>query len=579
MKQHLLPIFIIIFAVIVIHGSSIDNCLLLDDFNHRAELQEGGWSFRSLVEASHLGGQRYRVRMWWQEDADLYFFRPVAFFFMRLQYVVGSWQPAVMHVFSLVWACFGATMVMLIAHSFLKHRGWATLAGVLFAIHPANYLTIGWIACQNELMMSAFLLLAMFCYGRYSGWYDDGRQTESNRNKGDGHVIYFVVTVICFIAALGCRENGVVLPLLLILGDYIVRPERFKGRIKIYVILGAILVAYFVIRHLALGEITFPKPPYAYPYDKPGFAGFVIDKFIYYTLGLYAYFPIVGFEWIIALRDQSFLFYGTFAIMAFIWLALLWYFRSRRILLLWVLVAAIPLIPVLPVFASSHHVYFASAGMVLASIIAANWLFHLPIKHASGQIIFRSFVSILIVIHLIGFTVADVIYYIGLAGFSTASQLPAKEVINADKSFHPGDTLFFINLPMLGFNCMPEIEQSTGVSPLTGYVLTFAPAMIAMEHTSQILPVRENQLLIRFEDPGYFSGIIGKALLEAMGRDVYFSEGETFTTPEFNVEITDVGDDAVHQLKITFRKPLDDPSYHFFIASPRFSAYPINFRN
>jgi hypothetical protein len=41
--------------------------------------------------------------MWWQDEADLYFFRPLAFFLIRLEYVVGGWRPAVMHGFSLVW--------------------------------------------------------------------------------------------------------------------------------------------------------------------------------------------------------------------------------------------------------------------------------------------------------------------------------------------------------------------------------------------------------------------------------------------------------------------------------------------
>src|SRR5512147_1999991 len=67
----------------LLQGRSLQYGLVLDDYNHRANLREGGWSFRSLVGASHLGDPRRRVQMWWQREADLYFFRPVAFLLMR----------------------------------------------------------------------------------------------------------------------------------------------------------------------------------------------------------------------------------------------------------------------------------------------------------------------------------------------------------------------------------------------------------------------------------------------------------------------------------------------------------------
>jgi len=239
MKQHAIAIGLIVLAVALLRGGSVRHGLLVDDYNHRAELREGGWSFRSLVEASHLGGPRRRVQMWWQEEAELRFFRPLAFGLMRLEYLIAGWHPAVMHVFSLGWTVLGATLVMLLARAVLGSLRWAGLAGVLFAIHPANYLTQGWIACQSELMLTAFVLSGLLFYGRYSGW--QWRVTEPPRAGGSG---YLAGALACLVATLGCRENGVLLVPLWVLGDGLLRPARTKGRWGFYGLLGGIVAGY-----------------------------------------------------------------------------------------------------------------------------------------------------------------------------------------------------------------------------------------------------------------------------------------------------------------------------------------------
>ena len=43
------------------------------------------------------------------------------------------------------------------------------------------------------------------------------------------------------------------------------------------------------------------------------------------------------------------------------------------------------------------------------------------------------------------------------------------------------------------------------------------------------------------------------------------------------VEVVAGGNTGIREFLFTFRRPLDHQSYHFFMASPRFSAYPLKF--
>jgi len=564
----------IVLAVCVMHGYSVRTGLLLDDFNHRAELREGDWSFQSLVEASHLGNPRRRVRMWWQDEADLYFFRPLSFLLMRVEYVLGDWRPAVMHVFSLLWTVAAASLVMGLAQASGLGARWASLAGVLFALHPANTLTTWWLACQNQQMVTVFVLAGLWCYGRWSGWW---RRVDGG-SSGQAGAGWLAAALLLWVAALGCRENGVMLAPLVVLGDLTVRPQRTRGRWGVYMLLGVVLLGYLAVRYATLGPLEVPGRPYAYPPGSPGFARFVVDKFFYSLLGLTAFVPIIGFSAMQYLQAHPVLLYGGFAAAAGIWAAAIRWLRPARVFWLWLIVATVPLLPVLPVFASSHHLYLASAGIVLAAVtlLHAIWL-RVAAWSGAGAVAARAGLGVLLVVNVAVFVGLDLLNGIGIAGFSAGSQLPAEEVIRLAGPLRPGDRLFFINLAPIGFNCMPAIEEGRGVAPLTGYVLTFGSSLLRMDEPACVERVGPRSLRVRQEGSGYFSGLIGRSMLEAVGRDRPFAPGERFTTEDFDVEVVRSDEQGIRELLFTFRRPLDDPGYHFFYGSFVFSAYPLRF--
>ncbi|MBI4579065.1 MAG: hypothetical protein HY718_05140, partial [Planctomycetes bacterium] len=313
----------------VLYGRSISGGLVLDDHNHRAELRDGNWSFRSLVEASHLGGTHRRVQMWWQHDADLYFFRPLAFLIIRATYVAGGWRPEVMHVASLAWGVICATLVFALAWRATGRFGWALFAAVVFVMHPNNFLAPRWVACQNEQMAAAFTLAALLTYGYYSGWWPSASTASPT-----GRLVALLAALACYVAALGCRESAIILPAILLAGDLATRGRtagttpageipRRSPRVAAYLCFAAIAVAYLLVRRHMLGPVTIPDRPYAWPPGEPGFLGFILDKFVYYVIGLWAYIPIVGFAGQQQMHAHPAVFYGLFALIVIVWTTIL----------------------------------------------------------------------------------------------------------------------------------------------------------------------------------------------------------------------------------------------------------------
>jgi len=600
---------LLIVLTAILQGRSTGYGLVLDDYNHRAELREGDWSLRSLVNASHLGDPRRRVRMWWQDEADLYFFRPLAFLLMRATYVAGDWRPEIMHLASLGWGVLCAALVLLLGRRATGSNGWGLLAATIFLMHPNNFLTPRWIACQNEQMATAFTLAALLFYGSYAGWWrqdEPGRdsppdadtlgQSAGNRRlqprrwKG---IAALILALACYVAALGCRESAVILPILLVIGDSVAAPRAagasstamasenrpallIRTRLLPYAAFVCIAVVYLALRRQMLGPLTIPARPYAWPMNEPGFLPFIAGKFVYYILGLWAFIPIIGFAGQEQMRAQPAIFYGLFAAILIGWTAILAWLRPSRQIWLWSALAVVPLGPVLPVFASAHHLYLASAGMAVATVLAAqSALEWARMRNTLFRKFARASVVGLICLALLVFTGANYILDSGVAGLAAACQLPIRQVVQLDRPMHAEDKLFFINLPMLAFNCIPAIEEARGVTPLTGYVLTFAPAFLRMDRPAHVEALAPNRLRVWLDDPAYFSGLIGRSILQGIGRERPFSVGQTFQTPEFAVEVARADGGGVQEFIFTFHRPLNDPTYHFFLGSPVFDAYPL----
>jgi hypothetical protein len=559
------------------HAWSLDTGLFLDDHAHYKHLNVDDWSYQLAVDASRLGIIGDVLDIWSKREAGLRFYRPVAFWTMKLGYTLVGWEPAGMHVISLFWHWVASMLVGRLAYGFLRNRGWAVVAAGIFAVHPGNIVSVYWIATQSELLVTIGLILSTLCYARFSGWrspwLDDGTPVNTPARWP-----WLAPAALCFAGALGCRENAVMLLPVLIVADLLMglRLRRWPA----YLALAAMVAVYLFMRQRALGEFPLPPRPYLIGPWEPDFIPFVAAKFAHYSLGLFAYVPIIPVGGQVYFEERLTKFLLSFGGVVLGWILLAVFVRRRALALpfAWIFLG---MLPTLPVFSSPHHLYMPSVGVALILTTALAF----GAGHLSGQAPIRKpareFGAVVAVaLHAIGLTLGC--WAMGWVYRSTTiieDQL-IDDIVALEHERRPirsGDHLFFINLPTMAYYAIPALEQATGVKDLRGHVLTFSPSPLLMENPCIVSQRDEHSFTIELEGGAYFSGTAGKVLVEAMKLDYPFKAGQKVDAGMYQVRIDEVDDAGATKITFTFERPLDDPSYHFLLTSRARMAYPLRF--
>lgn len=583
------------------YAQSLKLGLWLDDNPHFLHLRDQAWSYRDAVEAAYLANPGEVADCWGRTEPPIRFYRPVAFTLMRIQYHIGRWRPDVMHGFSLLWHFAVAVLVAVLASRFFGSRLWGTVAGCLMAIHPAHVGTVSWIACQTELMTTAFQLIAILAYGRHARWgerftypadlpYRQNRPWLTGRlSQGDlaetraaaGERPWTPAMAVClfFLAlALGCRENAVMLPVVCWLGDRLLAAGR-RGLIRREHVAMAVMVAiYIAVRHAALGRTGAPTWADLMDLSQGHFLYFLLEKTVLYLLGIFCYIPTVPVLTAEYAQLHWASFYGAIVVLAVVFV-LMWRWAGRGRALIWPLASIFVLMaPTIPIYASAHHLYLPSIGgvILIAALMALVGGAARPVGRPLGRVR-KAAVILMIGMHVVGLS-ALTLWRGYLFGAATgAEDLLVDDVIErSPRPIRPGDHLFFINMPVVAYYgaCAARIEL--GLPSLYGHVLMYAPYIIRMEAPAALEVVDSHRLrLTAPKERPFLGGDGGRAILKVLDIPVPRS-GDRFSNELYTVVIRDADEQGIRQLEYEFNKPLDSPEYHFFFGSPWFFAYPVD---
>jgi len=565
------------------HGWSLSCGLFLDDHAHYRQLRQGDWSYRSAVAAARLGIVGDVMDLWSRHEAGLRFYRPVAFWLLRAEYTLTGWRPAGVHAFSLAWHWLCAMLAGWMAWRFIGRPGWAAVAAGLVAVHPGHVVTVYWIACQTELMATAFVLAATLCYARYAAWWippqtapshqrhvDSGHETSSPCGPvgGPGASLsprrcagWLAAALVFYGLAMGCREHAIMWPAVLVAGDWAFRANP-RRHVRAYGVAMLVAVMYLAARHEALGGFPLPGRPYLVRPGEPGFVRYIADKLIYYFNGLFAYVPVVPISGTEFFSRRPGVFYGTFGGVLAGLLLLALGTRTRRLLfpLAWMPAFFAPL---LPVFASSHHLYLP--GVAMAWLLAMG----LAALAGTGPGLRQVAAGGIVLLHAVGLTFAT--WAIGWAyrAGTRVEDLVVRDVVQTGRPLREGDHLFFINLPMPAYYAIPAIEHRTGVSGLSGHVLTFSPWMLRMTAPASIeWPDEHTLVLTAPAEEGWFAGYGGRTVLAIMGLGPSLRVGDRMPGPLFDATVLDADEGGVRKLRFEFHRPVTAPDYHFYLGSP-----------
>lgn len=559
-------------VILVAHGRSLGYGLFMDDYAHFRQLRECDWSLSGLVEACRLELVGGVIDIWWLPECTLRFFRPVAFGLMKLTYTLSGWSPLVMHIANLSWHLLNCVLLMNLLMRLDAPRPLAWAAAMLFAIHPANVSTVQWIACQSELMVTAALLAATLAWLRC-------RDTDAGRGRAG----WGVACALYFAAALGCRENAIMLPAVLLGLEPMCR-RRGGGGGALWLGIGAaalLVGAYLWLRAAALGGTALPPRPYVYPPSDPGFVRYLFDKACYYLLGEFLLVPCVPIGGLPYLREHAGWFYGASSgLAAALALVLI---RNRTQASGWIgffWVAGF-MLPVLPAFESPHHLYLPGVGWAIVTTTALRDLAGMrrtaqPTRW--GQRLATAGIALLAA----GFSLAT--YFFGLS-FDIAQRVEdaVADEAAAAPGLKNGDRLYFVNLPIIAHYVRYAIEEQTGLRDLHAAALTWSPRVLGLRQTgiaTELVRRSEREIEVAIAGDAYLGGAFGLLARQATGGPFGvgpYPPGERSSDGEraFRVEILDADAVGIRRLRFDFAQTLKQANAHLFWTSASRWAMPI----
>lgn len=555
-------VVLLLALIVAVHAPALRLGLFMDDLAHWRQLREAPWTLRGLTDACRLDLVGGTIELWWLPDVTLRFFRPLAFGLMKAVYTLSDWRPGPMHAASLAWHAAVCLLVMQAARGLGVRPLWAFAAAALFAIHPGHVVTVQWIACQSELMVSTFLLAATLLH-----------------LYGAGRPAWLAAAAVCFLLALGCRENAIVFPALALALDWLLRRRVDRRAAVGSIALVLVAAAYLAVRTAMLGGVAAPPKPYVVPIADPDFARYVFDKLLYSLLGQFLLAPSVPLAGLAYLREHALLFYGLAAPLALALAGVAWRgLRSPSVGprpavaaafgVVWLICTTAPL---LPVFESPHHLYLPGLGWALVIAAALDGL-----AGAADSAAWRRarFVVAAMSCVLFGAVCARLTTWFawGLEAAEQVQDTLVAEVLAAPRPPRDGDTLYFANFPLVAHYAKLALERDGGLRGIRVVPLTWSPRLLGVVTPNALDWIDARTCELAIAGDRYFAGPLGELVRRTTGEpppDVVDRRGDL----GFNVITLERNADGVSRFRFEFAAPPAAGPLHFFYGSRARWAY------
>lgn len=557
--------------ILLCHAGSLHYGLFMDDHVHFQQLQDCDWSFAGLTDACRLEIVGGIVDVWFLPDCTLRFFRPLAFGLMKLTYTLAGWDPLGMHVASLAWHALVCVLLMLLLRQLGAGALLAWGVAALFAVHPGHVATVQWLACQTELMGTAFVLGAALSYLRFRGWSNEG---EDNRPVWR-RLLWAIACLLLFLAALGCRENTIMLPAVLIGVECLLWRRRWREAIGLYVAFAILGVAYLIVRWHALGPGAVPPKPYVIGIADAGFIRHALDKACYYLLGEFLLVPCVPFAGLAYLRERPLVLYGLTLLVVAVIVLVYWGCRRKRPGLLGPAWLVGFMAPVLPVFAAPHHLYLPGIGWAITTMLILK-----RIGGVATRVNWRRQTAMWTCLVLLGTALGAVSLSFSQA-FDAAQRvedLVVDEVAASAPRLHDGDTLYFVNLPIIAYCAGPAVERATGLRDLEVRPLTWAPRVLGLVGSDVGVEItwRDARTFeVHLVGDRYFAGPMGSIVRAAGTHSTVTQTPASRAEHGFQVEALQSDGIEISALRFTFDRPIADAHLHLYWGSRRLWAFEL----
>lgn len=182
-RTNLWRVLILFSLAFLIYGFGLGREFVFDDIPYISENP-----LLRRADAFHL--------FWFSSEAVNYY--PVFWSLLRVQWLLWGDHTTGYQLVNLILHSLNAVLVWRVVKAWRLPGAW--WAGCLFAVHPINVQTVAWAAEQKNTWSFLFMALALLAFIKHS---------ENNDWQS------YTASLVCFLAALGCKPSVVALPVFL----------------------------------------------------------------------------------------------------------------------------------------------------------------------------------------------------------------------------------------------------------------------------------------------------------------------------------------------------------------------------
>jgi Flp pilus assembly protein TadD len=330
-------LFLIIASTVLVYANSLSGSFVFDDTKQIA----GNPALRSWNNIARA----FTSDVWafqrgtLTKDIPPPYYRPLFTAYLTINYqLFGLWEPG-WHLMNLLVHAGATVAIYFLLKRLSGDRVIATIAALIFGLHPAHVESVSWISGIPDPLAALFYVPSLIWYVRY---------------RTEGEKKFLVASVIAYGLSALCKETPLALPLVFIAWEFArTQPKRnFNTRMRETIpqlIPYALMAgAYLVLRFSVLGRISWKHPFMA---QVPDYAIWMTVPYVFvsYLRHLIAPFYlslIYGTSFVTSATDPRFL--VPAAILLFV-AVLLWVYRQKLSGNVWIALALIvaPLLPVL----------------------------------------------------------------------------------------------------------------------------------------------------------------------------------------------------------------------------------------
>jgi tetratricopeptide (TPR) repeat protein len=195
-------------------------------------------------------------------------YAPVTTLLLGIEYKLGSGNPAIMHITSLLLHLLNILLVFTILRSLKLNPVSSLLAAALFALHPMQVESVSWISAQKVVLYTLFFLLALIYYIKYV--------QSAYQSK------YLILVFLFFILSFLSKEQAVTLSISLIAIDYYLQRNLFSKKVileKIPFLIVSVILGIITIQASKTGE--FFQPDKSFPvYEQLAYSGYALTMYL-----------------------------------------------------------------------------------------------------------------------------------------------------------------------------------------------------------------------------------------------------------------------------------------------------------